>query len=171
MEAALASPRLPFSDGTSPRALSVRALVLNFAPIAALVVATGWPRAFARGADAWPGRLAAVLCVILYATEDVLLGTAASLAVVAFYQRRAAEEAFSAYRADPPPAKSAAAAAAAAQFREAHCEGGVLTYKAFAVRPELAEFVYPELAFDGAACGACDPNCGISISRGGSAGP
>ena len=139
-------------------------LVLNFAPIAALVFATGWPREFALAAAAWPGRLAAVLCVILYALEDVLMGAAAALAVVAFYQSRSAEEAFSAYQAGAPPRKSAAADEAAARFRAAHCEGGALTYKAFVVRPELAEFVYPEMAFDGAACGACDPNCGISVS-------
>ena len=48
-------------------------------------------------------------------------------------------------------------------FRESHCSAGMLVNKGVPVKIEMAEHVFPELAFDETPCNPCAMNCKFSI--------
>jgi hypothetical protein len=48
-------------------------------------------------------------------------------------------------------------------FRESHCSAGTLVKKGVPVKIEMAEHVFPELAFEDTLCNPCASNCKFSI--------
>ena len=142
-------------------------IVLNFLPVFIVVYASMDSRGFLAFFTSYIGRLLAVVCIIAYSLEDRFLGAAICLIVILFYQSMPNLDAFTSYDAVYPPAEvsgSAESGATKAAFRRDNCEGGVLSYKSFVVRPELAEFVYPNLIFKEGSCNPCDTNCRFSLN-------
>jgi hypothetical protein len=142
-------------------------IVLNFVPMCIVFYASVDPRGFLAWSTSYIGRLFAVAGIIAYSLEDRFLGTAACLIAILFYQSTPSLDAFTSYGDAYPPAEvaeSAEYAAVGAAFRKDNCEGGVLSYKSFVTRPELAEFVYPNLIFKEGACNPCDTNCRFSLN-------
>ena len=148
--------------------MDLRRVVLNFIPVAAIFYATKDPAGFALLAHTPGGRLAAVTCIILFSLENALLGAAACLSAIAFYLSDWRADTFVTYKGAYPMAasldsESESESKNAIAFRETNCDGGVLSYKSFPVRSELAEFVYPNLSFVNTACNPCDRNCRIRV--------
>lgn len=48
-------------------------------------------------------------------------------------------------------------------FRKSYCENGHLKYKGQTVNPEVAQHVFPEIAWNADRCNICDPTCDFSI--------
>jgi len=49
------------------------------------------------------------------------------------------------------------------EFRDQHCNKGVLKYKNMQVKDEMAPHIYPELKFADKYCNVCSPSCKFSI--------
>jgi hypothetical protein len=51
------------------------------------------------------------------------------------------------------------------KFQKTACRGSEIFFKEYKVRPEVVEFVYPELEFSNSgSCNPCDNNCAFSIT-------
>jgi hypothetical protein len=48
-------------------------------------------------------------------------------------------------------------------FRKSYCENGHLKYKGQTVKPDVAQHVFPEIAWNAERCNICDPTCDFSI--------
>lgn len=49
------------------------------------------------------------------------------------------------------------------EFREKHCEDGLLKHKNMHVKKDMTSHVFPEVHFKREKCNACSPNCKFSI--------
>lgn len=49
------------------------------------------------------------------------------------------------------------------EFREKHCEDGLLKHKNMHVKKDMTSHVFPEVAFKHEKCNVCSPNCKFSI--------
>jgi hypothetical protein len=126
------------------------------------------------------GKLCAVLLIAYYTTQNLVYGLFFCVVVIYYYQihhfvieNQKIAEGFTSvdlyesgkYTNYVAPTVYPERNAEEAEFVKNHCDAdGVLSYKKFAVRPEMAEHVFSEVQTDGhSACNPCHPMCKFSV--------
>ena len=159
-------------------------IIMQFVPIALILVYFSYPSTFKQVSHGILGKLFAAMLVLYYTRQHFVFGTLACLLVIAYYnflddvetfeeedkkeakeQEVMEEEAFSLLKDD----KSSIITidnfnTVRDEFIKEKCKNGVLMYKDFPVKSEMADHVYSEIKFTtNKKCNPCDRTCDYNI--------
>lgn len=117
------------------------------------------------------GKLLAVGIIVFYTILDKYVGLFVCALVLLYYQMDVVEkslnpltpEAFVEYNEQYDTEGVSTDTTVQQIFREQNCKTAVLTHKGMAVKPDMAEHVFPELKFKGGTCNPCVKGCRFSI--------
>ena len=167
-------------------------VVMQFIPIIIILVYVSYKRWFIEASSSVLGKIVAILMILYYTSIDYMYGTLCCISVIAFYQMNE-REGFSLAPAFAPafapvvaPAQVVVAPAQVAlvqvkttdikpdtvdsfnvardTFIKEKCKNGVLMYKDFPVKPEMADHIFSEIQFNPKTrCNPCDTTCNYSI--------
>ena len=164
-------------------------VVMQFIPIVLILLYASFRYEFTKISHSILGKLFAVMLILYYTRMDFIYGTACCILVIWYYQRteiEGFEEKKEKKKEDEPiddgtnlPIIENASASlegfgpiitvdqfnvAKDEFIKEKCKNGVLMYKDFPVKSEMAEHVYSEIHFNGKnKCNPCDRTCNYNI--------
>ena len=169
-------------------------VVMQFIPIILILVYVSYKRWFIEASSSVLGKIVAILMILYYTSIDYVYGTLCCISVIAFYQMNEREgfslapapvsQVVVAPVVAPAVAPVVAPAVAPAPvkttdikpdtvdsfnvardtFIKEKCKNGVLMYKDFPVKPEMADHIFSEVHFNTKTrCNPCDPTCNYSI--------
>lgn len=167
-------------------------VVMQFIPIILILVYVSYKRWFIEASSSVLGKIVAILMILYYTSIDYVYGTLCCISVIAFYQMNE-REGFSLAPAPaqvvvapvvapvaqivpapvvPAPVKTTdikpdtvdSFNVARDTFIKEKCKNGVLMYKDFPVKPEMADHIFSEIQFNTKTrCNPCDSTCNYSI--------
>ena len=161
-------------------------VVMQFIPIILVLVYASYKPWFIDTSQTILGKVIAVMLILYYTSIDYVYGTLCCVIIIAFYQMNE-REGFGAKavgdKAEPTtksvsdvkpvsnvklvvmkPDTIDAFTSARDTFIQEKCRDGVLMYKDFPVKSEMADHVYPEIQFNTKSrCNPCDSTCDYSI--------
>ena len=161
-------------------------VVMKFIPIILVLVYASYKPWFIDTSQTILGKVIAVMLILYYTSIDYVYGTLCCVVIIAFYQMNE-REGFGAKavgdKAEPTtksvsdvkpvsnvkpvvmkPDTIDAFTSARDTFIQEKCRDGVLMYKDFPVKSEMADHVYPEIQFNTKSrCNPCDSTCDYSI--------
>jgi len=161
-------------------------VVMQFIPIILVLVYASYKPWFIDTSQTILGKVIAVMLILYYTSIDYVYGTLCCVVIIAFYQMNE-REGFGAKavgdKAEPTtksvsdvkpvsnvkpvvmkPDTIDAFTSARDTFIQEKCRDGVLMYKDFPVKSEMADHVYPEIQFNTKSrCNPCDSTCDYSI--------
>lgn len=165
-------------------------IIVQFVPIALILVYFSYPSTFKQVSSGILGKLFAAMLVLYFTRQHFVFGTMACLLVIAYYNflddvetfeeskeedKKEAkevkeevieeEEAFSLLNDnDPSIITIDNFNTARDEFIKEKCKNGVLMYKDFPVKSEMADHVYSEIKFTtNKKCNPCDRTCDYNI--------
>ena len=167
-------------------------VVMQFIPIVLILLYASFRYEFTKLSHSILGKLFAVMLILYYTRMDFIYGTACCIVVIWFYQRTEiegfAEEEKKEEKKEnvvedgtnlPEIEDTSASAslesfdsiitvdnfnAAKDEFIKEKCKNGVLMYKDFPVKSEMADHVYSEIKFnEKTKCNPCDRTCNYNI--------
>lgn len=169
-------------------------VVMQFIPIMLILGYTTYRHEFVKLSYSILGKLFAVMLIFYYTRIDFIYGTICCILVILYYQQTEIEgfsmeetkekdkkkeedkkedvvddgtnlpleEGFETF--EPPIITIDQFNAAKDEFIKEKCKNGVLMYKDFPVKSEMADHVYSEIKFDGKSkCNPCDRTCNYNI--------
>lgn len=169
-------------------------VVMQFIPIMLILGYTTYRHEFVKLSYSILGKLFAVMLIFYYTRIDFIYGTICCILVILYYQQTEIEgfsmedtkekdkkkeedkkeevvddgtnlpleEGFETF--EPPIITIDQFNAAKDEFIKEKCKNGVLMYKDFPVKSEMADHVYSEIKFDGKSkCNPCDRTCDYNI--------
>jgi len=165
-------------------------VVMQFIPIMLILGYTTYRHEFVKLSYSILGKLFAVMLIFYYTRIDFIYGTICCILVILYYQQTEIEgfgmeetkpkkkkeeevivddgtnlpleEGFETF--DPPIITIDQFNAVKDEFIKEKCKNGVLMYKDFPVKSEMADHVYSEIKFDGKSkCNPCDRTCNYNI--------
>ena len=169
-------------------------VVMQFIPIMLILGYTTYRHEFVKLSYSILGKLFAVMLIFYYTRIDFIYGTICCILVILYYQQTEIEgfsmeetnekdkkkeedkkeevtddgtnlpleEGFETF--EPPIITIDQFNAAKDEFIKEKCKNGVLMYKDFPVKSEMADHVYSEIQFDGKSkCNPCDRTCDYNI--------
>jgi hypothetical protein len=169
-------------------------VVMQFIPIMLILGYTTYRYEFVKLSYSILGKLFAVMLIFYYTRIDFIYGTICCILVILYYQQTEIEgfsmeetkekdkkkeedkkeevvddgtnlpleEGFETF--EPPIITIDQFNAAKDEFIKEKCKNGVLMYKDFPVKSEMADHVYSEIKFDGKSkCNPCDRTCDYNI--------
>jgi hypothetical protein len=167
-------------------------VVMQFIPIMLILGYTTYRHEFVKLSYSILGKLFAVMLIFYYTRIDFIYGTICCILVILYYQQTEIEgfgmeetkpkkkkeeeeevivddgtnlpleEGFETF--DPPIITIDQFNAVKDEFIKEKCKNGVLMYKDFPVKSEMADHVYSEIQFDGKSkCNPCDRTCDYNI--------
>ena len=162
-------------------------VVMQFIPIMLILGYTSYRYEFVKLSYSILGKLFAVMLIFYYTRIDFIYGTICCILVILYYQQTEMEgfgmepkkkkeeeviaddgtnlpleEGFETF--EPPIITIDQFNAAKDEFIKEKCKNGVLMYKDFPVKSEMADHVYSEIQFDGKSkCNPCDRTCDYNI--------
>ena len=169
-------------------------VVMQFIPIMLILGYTTYRHEFVKLRYSILGKLFAVMLIFYYTRIDFIYGTICCILVILYYQQTEIEgfsmeetkekdkkkeedkkedvvddgtnlpleEGFETF--EPPIITIDQFNAAKDEFIKEKCKNGVLMYKDFPVKSEMADHVYSEIKFDGKSkCNPCDRTCNYNI--------
>ena len=165
-------------------------VVMQFIPIILILVYVSYKRWFIEASSSVLGKIVAILMILYYTSIDYMYGTLCCISVIAFYQMNE-REGFSLAPAQVAPVVVAPVVVQAPvltpvltpvkttdikpdtvdsfnvardTFIKEKCKNGVLMYKDFPVKPEMADHIFSEIQFNTKTrCNPCDTTCNYSI--------
>jgi hypothetical protein len=169
-------------------------LIMQFVPIALILVYFSYPSTFKQVSSGILGKLFAAMLVLYYTRQDFLFGTLACLLVIMYYnfldnvetfdqlkedkedeelkelkeekeeKDVKEEEAFSLLKSEPSIMTIDNFNTVRDEFVKEKCKNGILMYKDFPVKSEMADHVYSEIKFtSNKKCNPCDRTCDYNI--------
>ena len=164
-------------------------VVMQFIPIVLILLYASFRYEFTKLSHSILGKLFAVMLILYYTRMDFIYGTACCILVIWYYQRTeiegfAEEEKKEEKKEDEPmddgtnlPEIESTSLegfgpiitvdqfnAAKDEFIKEKCKNGVLMYKDFPVKSEMADHVYSEIKFnEKTKCNPCDRTCNYNI--------
>ena len=164
-------------------------IIIQFIPIALILVYFSYPSTFKQVSRGNLGKLFAAMLVLYYTRQHFVLGTLACLLVIAYYnflddvetfeeeedkedkvveedkEDKVVEEEFSLLNdSEPSIITIDNFNTARDEFIKEKCKNGVLMYKDFPVKSEMADHVYSEIKFTtNKKCNPCDRTCDYNI--------
>jgi hypothetical protein len=169
-------------------------VVMQFIPIMLVLVYASYKPWFIDTSQTILGKVIAVMLILYYTSIDYVYGTLCCVVIIAFYQMNEREgfgPNIVGDQAEPTNAKPVGEAkpreggvkpmvmkpvgnlkpdtidaftSARDTFIQEKCRNGVLMYKDFPVKSEMADHVYPEIQFNTKSrCNPCDSTCDYSI--------
>lgn len=165
-------------------------VIMQFVPIALILVYFSYPSTFKQVSRGILGKLFAAMLVLYYTRQHFIFGTLACLLVIAYYnflddvetfdpakeedkkveeskeeEVIEEEEAFSLLNDNEPSIITIDNFNTARdEFIKEKCKNGVLMYKDFPVKSEMADHVYSEVKFtSNKKCNPCDRTCDYNI--------
>ena len=169
-------------------------VVMQFIPIMLILGYTTYRHEFVKLSYSILGKLFAVMLIFYYTRIDFIYGTICCILVILYYQQTEIEgfsmeetkeknkkkeedkkeevtddgtnlpleEGFETF--EPPIITIDQFNVAKDEFIKEKCKNGVLMYKDFPVKSEMADHVYSEIQFDGKSkCNPCDRTCDYNI--------
>lgn len=166
-------------------------VVMQFIPIMLILGYTTYRHEFVKLSYSILGKLFAVMLIFYYTRIDFIYGTICCILVILYYQQTEIEgfgmeetkpkkkkeeeevivddgtnlpleEGFETF--DPPIITIDQFNAVKDEFIKEKCKNGVLMYKDFPVKSEMADHVYSEIKFNGnSKCNPCDRTCDYNI--------
>lgn len=163
-------------------------VVMQFIPIMLILGYTTYRHEFVKLSYSILGKLFAVMLIFYYTRIDFIYGTICCILVILYYQQTEIEafsmeetkekdkkeevvddgtnlpleEGFETF--EPPIITIDQFNAVKDEFIKEKCKNGVLMYKDFPVKSEMADHVYSEIQFDGKSkCNPCDRTCDYNI--------
>ena len=169
-------------------------VVMQFIPIMLILGYTTYRNELVKLSTSILGKLFAVMLIFYYTRIDFIYGTICCILVILYYQQTEIEgfsmeetkekdkkkeedkkeevvddgtnlpleEGFETF--EPPIITIDQFNAAKDEFIKEKCKNGVLMYKDFPVKSEMADHVYSEIQFDGKSkCNPCDRTCDYNI--------
>jgi len=164
-------------------------VVMQFIPIMLVLVYASYKPWFIDTSQTILGKVIAVMLILYYTSIDYVYGTLCCVVIIAFYQMNE-REGFGPYFGTKPvgdakpmvmkpmvmkpvvmkpvgnlkPDTIDAFTSARDTFIQEKCRNGVLMYKDFPVKSEMADHIYPEIQFNTKSrCNPCDSTCDYSI--------
>ena len=160
-------------------------VVMQFIPIILILVYVSYKRWFIEASSSVLGKIVAILMILYYTSIDYVYGTLCCISVIAFYQMNEREG----FSLAPAPVSQVVVAPVVAPvvpapvkttdikpdtvdsfnvardtFIKEKCKNGVLMYKDFPVKPEMADHIFSEVHFNTKTrCNPCDSTCNYSI--------
>ena len=160
-------------------------VVMQFIPIILILVYVSYKRWFIEASSSVLGKIVAILMILYYTSIDYVYGTLCCISVIAFYQMNEREG----FSLAPAPVSQVVVAPVVAPvvaapvkttdikpdtvdsfnvardtFIKEKCKNGVLMYKDFPVKPEMADHIFSEIQFNTKTrCNPCDSTCNYSI--------
>ena len=162
-------------------------VVMQFIPIMLVLVYASYKPWFIDTSQTILGKVIAVMLILYYTSIDYVYGTLCCVVIIAFYQMNEREgfgpktvgDKAELTNAKPvsdvkhvsnvkpvvmKPDTIDAFTSARDTFIQEKCRDGVLMYKDFPVKSEMADHVYPEIQFNTKSrCNPCDSTCDYSI--------
>ena len=165
-------------------------VVMQFIPIVLILLYASFRYEFTKVSHSILGKLFAVMLILYYTRMDFIYGTVCCILVILYYQKTEiegfdlAEEKKEEKKQDEPmddgtnlpEIKSTSLEgfgpiitidqfnAVKDEFIKEKCKNGVLMYKDFPVKSEMAEHVYSEIKFnEKTKCNPCDRTCNYNI--------
>ena len=163
-------------------------IIMQFVPIALILVYFSYPSTFKQVSRGILGKLFAAMLVLYYTRQHFVFGTLACLLVIAYYnflddvetfeeakeeevaeqdkkEAVVEEEAFSLLKDNEPSIITIDNFNTVRdEFIKEKCKNGVLMYKDFPVKSEMADHVYSEIKFTtNKKCNPCDRTCDYNI--------
>lgn len=167
-------------------------VVMQFIPIILILVYVSYKRWFIEASSSVLGKIVAILMILYYTSIDYVYGTLCCIIVIAFYQMNEREgfslapapvsQVVAAQVVAPVVAAQVVPVVAPAKttdikpdtvdsfnvardtFIKEKCKNGVLMYKDFPVKPEMADHIFSEVHFNTKTrCNPCDSTCNYSI--------
>lgn len=164
-------------------------VVMQFIPIMLVLIYVSYKPWFIDVSHSILGKVIAVMIILYYTSIDYVYGTLCCVVIIAFYQmneregfgtkvgQKAVIDAKPVGDAKPKeggvkphinanvkPDTIDAFTSARDEFIKTKCRNGVLMYKDFPVKSEMADHIYPEIQFNTKSrCNPCDTTCDYSI--------
>jgi hypothetical protein len=164
-------------------------VVMQFIPIMLVLVYASYKPWFIETSQTILGKVIAVMLILYYTSIDYVYGTLCCVIIIAFYQMNEREgfgpktETKPVGDANAKPKEGGvkshinakpigdakpntidAFTSARDTFIQEKCRDGVLMYKDFPVKSEMADHIYPEIQFNTKSrCNPCDSTCDYSI--------
>ncbi len=168
-------------------------VVMQFIPILLVLIYASYKTWFVDASHTILGKVVAIMMILYYTSIDYVYGTLCCVVIIAFYQMNEREgfdseegipldDGIPSMESTPKPVLPSdkpltvgspltvkpntidAFNAARDTFIQEKCKNGVLMYKDFPVKSEMADHVFPEIQFNTKSrCNPCDSTCDYSI--------